>query len=183
MSKHLLLIASDMLPISGDKAIELVCDVIRPPITSNTHLEKKYEEKIAKMNQTIDKLTQESVRKTLIMLIEHGQIRAHSKHFFTPITSGPINPQKVVLGERAFIEFCEAMTVKPQIHVIQKNATGSSKKTTPQQERDIRASYLRGVSQSALARTYGVSRPTIDKVIKKNTRISSPLDGLGQRRG
>jgi hypothetical protein len=170
-----------MFPIPGEKAIELVCDIIRPPSTASTHLEKKYAEKIAKMNQKIDKLIQESIQKTLIKLIEYGEITANNKHFFTPITSGPINPQKFVLSERAFIEFCEAMTVKTQIRVIEKIVRGSSKKTTPQQEREITASFRKGESQSALAKTYGVSRPTIKKVIQKHSSKPSPLDGLGQR--
>lgn len=181
MNKHLLQIPSDMFPIPGDRAIEFLSQVLRPPLRESKYIEKTYAEKVAKMNQRIAELTQESTSKTLIELIEWGAITANSKHFFTPITSRPITPSEIVLSEQAFDEFCEFMTVKLEVLQSQKSKGGSSRKTTQQQEKDITARHREGESQNSLAKTYHVSRPTIKKIIQRNSRKASPLDGLGQR--
>lgn len=181
MSKHLLLVPSDLFPIAGDEAIERVLSILKPTQFDNPFTEPEYAPKFEKMCLRIHELNTRSVSKALIWLIECGELTANSKTSFIPITSGPINPKEIVLSERAFDEFCETMTVKLQVLQPQKTTRGSLKKTMKQQDKEITARHRKGESQNSLSKTYGVSRPTIQKIIEKNSKNANPLDGLGKR--
>lgn len=181
MSKHLLLVPSDLFPIAGDEAIERVLSILKPTQFDNPFTEPEYAPKFEKMCLRIHELNTKSVSKALIWLIECGELTANSKTSFIPITSGPINPKEIVLSERAFDEFCETMTVKLQVLQPQKTTRGSLKKTTKQQDKEITARHRKGESQNSLSKIYGVSRPTIQKIIEKNSKNANPLDGLGKR--